>query len=57
MVCFYKQKINSFRSKWSSKDSYGNILKNSIDYLYSQTDSDVYKLLEKETVLIHINLF
>ena len=29
------KKLNAFRSKWSSKDSYGNMFKNSIDFLYS----------------------
>ena len=44
------KKLNSFRSKWSSKDSYGNILKNSIDYLYSQENSDVHNLLKDTNV-------
>jgi hypothetical protein len=39
------KKLNAFRSKWSSKDSYGNIFKNSIEYLYSQLDSKLHKLL------------
>ena len=42
------KKINAFRSKWSSKDSYGNILKNSIEYLYSQTNSQLRKLLQND---------
>lgn len=44
------KKLNAFRSKWSSKDSYGNILKNSIDYLYSQENSGVHSLLKDTDV-------
>lgn len=45
------KKLNAFRSKWSSKDSYGNILKNAIDYLYSKENSDVFNLLKNTNVV------
>jgi hypothetical protein len=45
------KKLNAFRSKWSSKDSYGNILKNAIDYLYSKENSDVFNLLKNTDVV------
>jgi len=41
------KKLNAFRSKWSSKDSYGNIFKHAVEYLYSQTDSKLHKSLGK----------
>lgn len=44
------KKLNAFRSKWSSKDSYGNIFKNSIEYLYSQSDSEIKNLLGNNVI-------
>ena len=51
------KKLNAFRSKWSSKDSYGNSLKNSINYLYSQENSDVHNLLKDTNVYSPYNSF